>query len=118
MDIQVKYATLIVKDMDESIRFYTDVMGFEIDSQYNPQPETKITLMKGKGEAMIELIKNSAYEIGLYSVGLDVKDLDATLNELTAKGAKVTLGPIPTLVGSLAFIEDPNGVKLALIEHK
>ncbi|HML38486.1 MAG TPA: VOC family protein [Bacillota bacterium] len=38
MNIKVKYATMIVKGMAESIRFYTEVMGFKTDSHYNPRP--------------------------------------------------------------------------------
>lgn len=117
MNIQVKYATIIVGDMEASIRFYKDVMGFDIDSEYNPQPDTQIILMKGQGGAMVELIKNTQYDTGFYSVGMDVEDLNATIEALKAKGVTITLGPIPTLVGSLAFTEDPNGVKIALIEH-
>ncbi len=117
MDIKVKYATIIVKDMDESIKFYTEVMGFEVDSHYNPQPGILITLMKGKGDAMIELIKDTIHDIGIYSVGMDVEDLNATVKELISKGAKITMGPVPTMVGSLAFLEDPNGVRIALIQH-
>ena len=32
--MKVKYATIVVEDMNESIKFYTEVMGFEIDSQH------------------------------------------------------------------------------------
>jgi lactoylglutathione lyase len=117
MDIQIKYVTMIVKDMDESIKFYTDVMGFEVDSQYHPQPETFITLMRGKGDALLELIQAANFEIGLYSVGMDVKDLNATLTELKSKGAKITMEPVSTLVGRMAFMQDPNGVRFALIQH-
>ncbi|MDQ7092176.1 VOC family protein [Desulfosporosinus sp. PR] len=117
MDLKVKYATIIVRDMDVSIKFYREVMGFEIDSQYNPQPGIVITLMKGKGEAMLELIKDTIHESGFYSVGMEVEDLDAALQELKAKGAKITMGPVPITVGSLAFLEDPNGVRIALIQH-
>ncbi|KUO72365.1 MAG: S-D-lactoylglutathione methylglyoxal lyase [Desulfosporosinus sp. BRH_c37] len=116
--MEVKYATIVVKDMDESIKFYAEVMGFEIDSQYNPQPGIMITLMKGKGDAMIELIKDTIHGIGLYSVGMKVEDLNTTVKELKSKGAKITLGPVPIMVGSLAFLEDPNGVRIALIQHE
>ncbi len=116
--MKVKYATIIVRSMDESIEFYSDVMGFEVDSQYKPLPGVVITLMKGQGEAMVELIENGAHEVGLYSVGMDVDDLEATVERLKAKGARITMEPVPTLVGSLAFVEDPNGARIALIEHR
>ena len=115
--MKVKYATIIVENMEKSVKFYTEVMGFEIDSQHNPIPEAKITLLKGKGDAMIELIENTKYETGLYSVGMDVEDINTTVKELKSKGAKITMEPVPITVGTLAFLEDPNGVRIALIQH-
>ena len=115
--MKVKYATIIVRDMDESIAFYKEVMGFEIDSQHKPFPGAVITLMKREGETMVELIKNPNDEIGLYSVGMDVENLEATVEELRSKGAKITMEPVPISVGFLAFCEDPNGVRIALIQH-
>lgn len=117
MDIQVKYVTMIVKDMDESIQFYTEVMSFEIDSQYHLKPGSMITLLKGRGDTMLELIQAATFPVGLYSVGMDVKDLDVTLTDLQSKGAKITMEPVPTQVGRMAFMEDPNGVRFALIQH-
>jgi len=115
--MRVKYATIIVADMDESVAFYTGVMGFKVDSRFDPLPGVAITLMKGEGEAMVELIENAAYETGLYSVGMEVDDLAATVLDLKTKGAEITMDPVPTLVGSLAFMRDPNGATIALIEH-
>jgi len=117
MNAKVKYSTIIVKDMEESIRFYKDIMGFEIDSQYTPTSDVTITLMKTKGDAMIELIKDSMHDVGFYSVGMDVEDLNAAIKELKSKGTKIIMGPVDITVGSLAFLEDPNGVRIALIEH-
>jgi lactoylglutathione lyase len=115
--MKVKYATIIVENMEQSVKFYTDVMGFEVDSQFTPIPGVNITLLKGQGEAMIELIQNTEYETGLFSVGMDVKDLNTTVKELKSKGAKITMEPVPISVGSLAFLEDPNGARIALIQH-
>ena len=115
--MKIKYTTMIVKDMNESIKFYTEVMGFKIDSQYDLGPAGAITLLKGEGETMVEIIQNPVNEPGLFSMGMDVEDLDTTLEELKAKGAKVTMEPTPITVGTLAFIEDPNGVRIALIQH-
>ena len=91
--MKVKYATIIVRDMDESIKFYTEVLGLEIDSHHNPRPGVTITLLKGEGDAMVELIKNNENEPGLYSVGMDVEDMNTTLEALRSKGAKVTSFP-------------------------
>ena len=115
--MKVKYVTIIVNDMNESVKFYTDVMGFEIDSQHNPFPGLKITLLKGEGDAMIELIKNTENEVGLFSVGMEVEDINATVKELKSKGAKITRKPTPISIGTLAFIEDPNGATIVLIQH-
>jgi len=115
--MKVKYATIIVADMEESIKFYTEVMGLEIDSRHNPFPGLTITLLKGEGDAMIELIKNAENEIGLFSVGMEVEDINTTVKELKSKGARITQEPVPITVGTLAFLEDPNGAKIALIQH-
>lgn len=118
-NMKVKYATMAVADMDESIKFYTEVLGLEIGSQHNPHPGLTITLLKGEGDAMIELIedKENPREPGLFSVGMDVEDVNTTVKELKSKGAKITMEPIPITVGTLAFLEDPNGSQIALIQH-
>jgi lactoylglutathione lyase len=115
--MKIKYATMIVKDMEESIQFYTEVLGFEIDSQYDLGPAGAITLLKGEGETMVEIIKNPVDEPGLFSIGMDVEDINATVEELKSKGVNITMEPTPITVGTLAFLEDPNGVRIALIQH-
>ncbi|ADL58745.1 glyoxalase/bleomycin resistance/dioxygenase family protein [Methanothermobacter sp. THM-2] len=115
--MKIKYITMIVEDMDESVRFYRDVMGFEVDSHYDLGDHGEITLLRGDGETMVELIRNPINKQGLFSVGMDVDDLEVTLRELRSRGAKVVMEPTPITVGKLAFIEDPNGVRIALIQH-
>ncbi|MTK64503.1 MAG: VOC family protein [Methanobacterium sp.] len=115
--MKIKYTTMIVRDMDESVSFYRDVMGFKVDSRHNPNPEIAITLLKGEGDAMVELIKDPQHDIGIYSVGMDVEDIENTVEELKSKGANITMDPVPITVGKLAFLEDPNGVRIALIQH-
>lgn len=116
--MKVKYTTMIVRDMEESVEFYTDLLGFEVDSRYEPAPGVVITLMRSQGDAMVELIKNKEDEIGLFSVGMEVDDVTTTVEELRARGAKITMEPVRITVGYLAFCEDPNGVKIALIQHQ
>ncbi|MDD3984943.1 MAG: VOC family protein [Methanobacterium sp.] len=115
--MKVKYVTIIVEDVEESIKFYTEVMGLEIDSQHKPYPGLIITLLKGGGNTMIELIKNTENETGLFSVGMEVEDINITVQKLKSKGAKITKEPTQIIIGTLAFLEDPNGTTIVLIQH-
>ncbi len=54
---------------------------------------------------------------GLYSVGTDVDDLDEVLSVLKEKGCEPLGEIISTTVGRQVFIQDPNGVRICLIEH-
>ena len=50
--MRVTYATVIVRDMEEPVRFYEQVMGFEIAGRHEPAPGVVITLMRLEGEAL------------------------------------------------------------------
>jgi lactoylglutathione lyase len=115
MDTYVKLATIIVRNMEESVIFYSDTMGLKIDSEYDLGSMGRITLMHGSGDAMVELIESSVYPVGFYSVGMYVDDMEEAMAKYKAKGAKILGEPVPTQVGSCAFIEDPNGVRIAIV---
>ena len=115
MDTSVKLSTIIVKNMEESVEFYSAVMGLEVDSEYDLGTMGRITLMRGCGSAMVELIESPSYPVGFWSVGLYVNDMDKAMAQYKAKGANILAEPTPITGGSCAFIEDPNGVRLAII---
>ena len=116
MKIKVQYTTMIVKILNESVIFYRDVLGFK-EGYHVEVPGGAITIMESDGGASVELIENTNFPVGLYSVGTDVDDLDEIIFHLKANGYD-TLGPvIPTSVGRMTFVQDPNGVRICLIEH-
>ena len=116
MKIKVQYTTMIVKNLEESVAFYRDILGFK-EGYHVDVPGGAITIMESEGGASVELIENSNFEVGLYSVGTDVDNLDETILHLKANGYD-TLGPVvPTSVGRMTFVQDPNGVRICLIEH-
>ena len=114
--MKAQYTTLIVKNMEESVAFYRDILHFPIVSEHPLGKGVYITILDG-GQTLIELIQNPQFATGLYSIGMDVPDLDSTLKELRKKGVTISMEPVPTSVGRMAFAQDPNGVNLALIEH-
>ena len=115
--VKAKYITMIVNNTKESVDYYCNVLGFQEDSVYHPPGNTEITLMRGPSETMIELIQSSQFPTGLYSIGMDVDNLEETIKEIEEKGGKILMPPAATLVGRMTFTEDPNGVRIALIEH-
>ena len=114
--MKIKYSTMIVKNIEESAEFYTEKLGFKIDSEYN-LPQARIALLKGEGDVMIELIEDKTNKIGLYSVGIDVKDMDKEVEKLKNNGIKFEMEPVEITVGYMALFKDPNGVNIVLIQH-
>ena len=115
MRVSVMYTTMIARSLTESVAFYRDVLGFR-EGYHVDLPGGGITIMKSEGGACVELIESPQFQVGLYSVGTDVDDLDEAVSQLREKGYETT--PVTkTTVGRMAFVQDPNGVRICLIEH-
>lgn len=117
MKIKVQYSTMIVKNLEESIKFYRDVLGFKEGYHVGTPDGGAITIMKSENGASVELIENTNFEVGLYSIGTDVNNLDETIRFLKEKGYETTGPVIPSTVGRMTFVLDPNGIRICLIEH-
>ena len=116
-----------VNNLDDSLRFYCDVLGMELIRQRD-YPSGKFTLaFVGFGDeaqnTVIELTYN--WETHQYDLGnafghlaLGVDDIYKTCDDLRRKGAKIVREPGPMKHGGteIAFIEDPNGYKIELID--
>ncbi len=126
--MKILHTMIRVKDLEESIKFYTELLGMKLLSRKD-YPGGKFTLaFVGYGEepddGSIELTHNweqSDYEMGdaFGHVALGVSDIYATCDAITEKGGKVVRPPGPMKHGStvIAFVEDPNGYKIELIER-
>jgi lactoylglutathione lyase len=118
-----------VFDLERSIAFYTGHLGMRLLRRQD-YPQGQFTLaFVGYGDenstAVIELTHNwgqKPYEIGtgFGHIALGVPDIYSACEKLAAAGVKVTRPPGPMKYDStvLAFIEDPDGYKIELIEHK
>ena len=116
MKISVQYSTMIVKSLAESVAFYRDVLGFQ-EGYHVDFPVGGITIMNSPNGASVELIDAPQFPIGLYSVGTDVDALEETIAHLKASGYEIEGEIAKTTVGRQAFVLDPNGVRICLIEH-
>lgn len=116
-----------VNNLDESLKFYCDALGMKL-LRRDDYPNGKFTLAfvgydDEKNHTVIELTHNwdtSSYEqgtaFGHLAVGMD--DIYGACEALKQKGVKVVREPGPMKFGgpAIAFIEDPNGYKIELIQ--
>jgi lactoylglutathione lyase len=119
---------LRVGDLQRSIDFYTKVLGMKL-LRTSDNPEYKYTLaFVGYGEnpdhAELELTFNygvTSYEIGnAYGhIALSADDIFAACAAVKANGGQVSREPGPVKGGNtvIAFITDPDGYKIELIER-
>jgi lactoylglutathione lyase len=118
-----------VGDLERSLGFYRDVLGMQLISRKD-YPDGKFTLAfvgfgKNPEQAEIELTHNwgvESYELGTAygHIALGVDDIYGTCEKIRAAGGKITREPGPMKHGTtvIAFVQDPDGYKIELIEEK
>lgn len=126
--MRILHTMLRVGDLQRSIDFYTKVLGMKL-LRTTDRPEQKYTLaFVGYGtnpeHAEIELTYNygvDKYELGTAygHIALAVEDAAATCAQVKAQGGTVTREAGPVKGGStvIAFVQDPDGYKIELIER-
>jgi lactoylglutathione lyase len=118
---------LRVGDMDRSIRFYTDVLGMKL-LRTTDRPDQKYALaFVGYGDerdaSVLELTYNygvEKYEMGTAygHIAIAVADAYKACEDIRAAGGRVTrdAGPVKGGATVIAFVEDPDGYKIELIQ--
>jgi len=124
------HTMLRVGDLDRSVDFYTRVLGMRV-LRTRDVPEYKYQLAflgygQGNAEGGAELELTYNYGVDRYELGtafghlaLGVPDVAGACDRIRAAGGKVTREAGPVKGGStvIAFIEDPDGYKIELIER-
>ena len=127
--MQLLHTMLRVGDLQRSIDFYTKTIGMDL-LRTTERPDQKYTLAfvgfgggNKNGEAELELTYNygvSGYDLGTAygHVALGVDNVAETCERIRAVGGNVTREPGPVKGGTtvIAFVEDPDGYKVELIE--
>jgi lactoylglutathione lyase len=127
--MRLLHTMLRVGNLDESIRFYCEILGMQLLRRKDyPSGEFTLAFIGYGDEAdntVIELTYNwgkAAYNLGdAYGhIALGVDDIYATCAAIKAQGGKISREPGPMKHGTtvIAFIEDPDGYKVELIQLK
>ena len=126
--MRMLHTMLRVGDLDRSIKFYTEVLGRQL-LRKNDFPDGKFTLaFLGYGpeetHTVLELTHNwdvTEYDLGdAYGhIALGVEDIYKACDTIKAAGGEVVREPGPMKHGTtvIAFIKDPDGYKVELIER-
>ncbi len=126
--MRILHTMLRVNDLAASKAFYCEALGMKVIRE-REYPDGKFTLcFVGYGTeddgAVIELTHNwetSSYTLGdaFGHVAIGTSDIKGACDRVRAAGGKVTREPGPMKHGTtvIAFVQDPNGYKIELIER-
>ena len=127
--MRILHTMLRIGDLERSIAFYTEVLGMRLlrRSDY-PDGQFTLAFLGFQDEAdgaVIELTYNwgvTSYALGTAygHIALEVPDAYAACAEIKKRGGRVTreAGPMKHGTTVIAFVEDPDGYKIELIERK
>ena len=127
--MRILHTMLRVGDLQRSIDFYTKVLGMTL-LRTTDRPEQKYTLAfvgYGKNPEHAELELTYNYGVDKYYLGsayghiaIAVEDVAGTCAAVKAQGGIVTreAGPVKGGTTVIAFVQDPDGYKIELIERK
>ena len=125
--MKILHTSITVKDMEESIKFYRDVMGLELRSRREiPENKAEIAFLGDReSDAQIELThwkEKKDWNEGdeLDHIAFAVPNMDEAMKRFREKKAEIAREPYQ-LRGSttrIAFIKDPNGIWLEIIERR
>ena len=127
--MRILHTMLRVGDLERSVAFYTGVLGMRV-LRSTDRPDQRYTLaFVGYGDetahAVLELTYNygvDRYELGTAygHVAIEVDDAKRACDEVRARGGTVTRDAGPVMGGTtvIAFVQDPDGYKIELIERK
>jgi lactoylglutathione lyase len=128
MSYRYMHTMLRVGDLDRSVKFYTELFGMK-ELRRNDVPDGKYTLaFLGYGDeastTLLELTYNygvSSYDVGsaFGHLAIGLPDVHAACEAMRKAGAKITreAGPVKFGTTVIAFVEDPDGYKIELIQR-
>lgn len=114
------WTTILVKDMEETLKFYQEIVGLKIDRRFNAGPGMEICFL-GEDGTKLELIhdeKIKSIDAGnAATLGFGADSLDKMIKLLNERGIEIKTGPVqPNPHMRYIIVKDPNGIKVQFAE--
>jgi len=114
------WSTLMVKNLEESLKFYKEIVGLNVSRKFNAGPGVEIAFL-GDGETKVELICNKALKEVSFghdiSLGFEVISVDKMMAFIKEKGLDIHSGPFqPNPHMKFFYVSDPDGLKIQFVE--
>jgi lactoylglutathione lyase len=115
------WTTLMVNNMEESLKFYKEIVGLRENRRFQAGPGTDIAFL-GEDETQVELICNEGKKVNHsqdISLGFNVDSLEKMMEFVKEKGVDIHSGPFqPNPHVKFFYVLDPNGLKIQFVESK
>jgi catechol 2,3-dioxygenase-like lactoylglutathione lyase family enzyme len=130
MSIKLQTVTLSVSDIERSLRFYRDLLGFRVIDQLPKQnsiSRTQLDIGNGHilnldhadGPAKPSAWSNENTQTGIRHMAFKVRDVDSITARLKAANVEFTLDPIDAIGGvRIAFFYDPDGAHIEIVANE
>lgn len=115
------WSTIHVINMDETVKFYEEIIGLKVNQRFKPRQDMEIVFM-GEGETQVEFIcteGQNLVQIGPdISWGFIVESVDRMMEILKDHSIEIESGPFePNPKSKFVYIKDPNGLKIQFFEY-
>ncbi len=141
MNTSIRHTGLVVNDLEYSIKFWVEIMGFEIIKKINEKGDIVSNLiglkntdvitvkMKSKNNTILELLKFNShkdilknklpYNLGFTHIALNVQNIDKIMKKISAFGIKNNNFPQISEDGSVkvVYARGPEGIFIELVEE-
>lgn len=119
--MNISFVTIPVTSLEDTVKFYKEVLDFEVVTRFGSPPNIEIVFMADKKGNQLEFIQRGVEEVkhdGLISIGFYVEDINATADYLKKHNVEITAGPIALPSGvKLLHAHDLNGVALGFVQR-
>ncbi|MFQ5909031.1 MAG: VOC family protein [Thermoplasmata archaeon] len=123
------HTSIRTSDMDRTVAFYTEVMGMELVRQKAiPERNMELSFLASGGDHQIEVIRytsQASYQVPQYEervfdhLAFEVSEVEPILAKCREAGGRVVERPfqLPGSTSTYAFIQDPDGITIELIQR-